>query len=546
MSENQEQGSARRSLMGPAVVFLLSAVTGGWLLQQGVDRAENVYVRVRVLQEVVDRVATSFVDEIDERSLYNSAIDGLLRDLGDPHTSLIPASDYEDLRIRTEGEYGGVGLEVSDRNGYVTVISPIPGGPAERVGVRAGDQFFSIAGVQVDTLVTDQAVELLRGRPGTDVTIQMLRPGVEEPIEFTIERAVIRLRAVPFALMLQDNVGYVPLLTVRETSSSEMVAALDSLKKEGMRALIFDLRANPGGLLDEGIAVTDLFLEDDQVIVETRGRDSDQNDTFRARSPDRYPGLPVIVLVDAASASAAEIIAGALQDHDRAVVLGETTFGKGSVQSLFRLTGGDVLRLTTARWYTPAGRSIQLDSAAAPAQTHVLSLSGQAVLAPVLEGRPEYQTDGGRTVYGGGGITPDLFVTPETLGADEVEGVRRIIPRFGSLALALFAYAVEYVRDHPDLEPGFTLGDIELDAFYETLPEHDAQVGPDDFDRARRFVRYYLEREIALQAWGDAGQFQQTQRYDRQLQRALELLEGVRTPAELLARAQAAADAPLP
>ena len=525
--------------MAPTVVFLLSAVAGGWLLQQGVDRAENVYVRVRVLQEVVDRVAESFVEEVDERSLYNSAIDGLIRDLGDPHTSLIPASDYEDLRIRTEGEYGGVGLEVSDRNGYVTVISPIPGGPAERVGVRSGDRFHSIGGVRVDTLATDQAVDLLRGRPGTEVSVEMLRPGVEEPIEFTIERAAIRLRAVPFAVMLEDGVGYMPLLTVRETSSSEMVAAIDSLKAEGLRALVLDLRGNPGGLLDEGIAVTDLFLEEDQVVVETRGRARDQNDTFRARSPDRYPDLPVVVLVDGASASAAEIVAGALQDHDRGAVIGETTFGKGSVQTLFRLTGGDVLRLTTARWYTPAGRSIQLDSVAQPSTAHVLSLSGQAVLPTELDGRPEYRTDGGRVVYGGGGITPDLFVAPETLSPDEVEGVRRLIPRFGRVSLALFNYAVEYLRRNPDLEPGFRIGDAELDDFYDSLPE-EARVSPADFNRARRFVRYQLEREIALQAWGEVGQFQQVRQYDRQLQRALEVLEGVRTPAELLRSIEAA------
>jgi carboxyl-terminal processing protease len=540
MAENLEQRGARRGLVGPAVVFVLSALTGGWLLQQGADRAENVYVRVRVLQEVVDRVSTSFVDEIDARTLYNSAIDGLLRDLGDPHTSLIPARDYEDLRIRTEGEYGGVGLEVSDRNGYVTVISPIPGGPAERVGVRPGDRFYTIGGVRVDTLVTDQAVELLRGSPGTDVSVQMLRPGVEEPIEFTIERAVIRLRAVPFALVLEDGVGYVPLLTVREASSSEMIAALDSLKREGMRALVLDLRGNPGGLLDQGIAVTDLFLDEDRVVVETRGRDRGQSETFRARSADRYPGLPIVVLVDAASASASEIVAGALQDHDRAVVVGETTFGKGSVQSLFRLTGGDVLRLTTARWYTPAGRSIQLDSVARSNGAHELSIAGQAVLPPDVEGRPEYFTDGGRTVYGGGGITPDLFVAPETLAPDEVEGVRRLIPRFGRVSVALFAFAVDYVQAHPDLEPGFSLSEADLDAFYQTLPAHDAEVSRSDFDRARRFVRYYVEREIALQAWGEAGQFRQTLPYDRQLLTALELLDGVRTPAELLTKAAAA------
>ena len=531
----------RRSYMAPAAVVLLSVVSGGWLLQRGVDRAENVYVQVRVLQEVVDRVESSFVDEVDESTLYDSAIDGLIRDLGDPHTSLIPASDYEDLRIRTEGEYGGVGLEVADRNGFVTVVSPIPGGPAARVGVRAGDQFHEIEGVSADTMVTDQAVALLRGRPGSEVTVKMLRPGVEVPIEFTIEREVIHLKAVPFALMLEDGVGYLPLLSVRETSSAEVSAAIDSLRREGMRALVFDLRGNPGGLLDQGIEVTDLFLDEELSIVETRGRASDQNETFRASDPDRYPDLPVVVLVDAGSASASEIIAGALQDHDRAVVVGETTFGKGSVQSLFRLTGGDVLRLTTARWYTPLGRSIHRD----PVDTELdsvpgLALSGQAVAPRVAAERPQYLTESGRVVYGGGGITPDVIVEPEMLTDAEVEGVRSLFPRFARFSEALFNFAVEYVREHPTLEPGFTIGDAELDALFASLPEWEAEVSREDFDLARRFVRYQMEREIAAQTWGDAGQFLQSRAYDRQLGRALELLQGARTTDELLAASRVA------
>ncbi|MGB1779307.1 MAG: S41 family peptidase, partial [Longimicrobiales bacterium] len=349
-----------RSTVAPFLVVIFSAVAGGWLLQQGADRADNVYVRVRVLQEVVDRVSNSFVDEVERDRLYDSAIDGLIRDLGDPHSSFMPASDYEDLRIRTEGEYGGVGLEVVDRGGYVTVVSPIPGGPGGRMGIRAGDQFYEIDGVAADTMVTEQAVELLRGRPGSDVTVRMLRPGIEDPIEFTIAREVIVLKAVPFSLMLDDRVGYVPLLSFRETSATEMRAAIDSLRDEGMRSLVLDVRGNPGGLLDQGIAVSDLFLSEGQGIVETRGRDTSQNETYSAQNPDQYPDMPMVVLVDQASASASEIIAGALQDHDRAVLIGETTFGKGSVQSLYRLTGGDVLRLTTAKWYTPAGRSIHL------------------------------------------------------------------------------------------------------------------------------------------------------------------------------------------
>src|SRR5690606_25502562 len=185
----------------------------------------------------------------------------------------------------------------------------------------AGDQFWVIDGIRADTMTTDRAVELLRGKPGTSVEVEVLRPGVEEPIPFTLERAIIQLKAVPFATMLEGDVGYVPLQTVRESSTEEVRAAVDSLRAAGMRALVFDLRGNPGGLLDQGIAVSDLFLEAGSEIVETRGRAANQNEIFRAEDPDRYEGLPVVVLIDGTSASAAEIIAGALQDHDRAVVL---------------------------------------------------------------------------------------------------------------------------------------------------------------------------------------------------------------------------------
>jgi len=526
----------RRSVAAPAVVVLLSAIAGAWLLQRGIDRSDNMYVRVRVLQEVVDRVESSFVEEVDGESLFDTAIDAIIGQLGDPNTSFVQAAEYENLRIRTEGEYGGVGLEVNDGQEYVTVVNAIPGGPGERSGIRAGDRFFEIDGVAADTMLVDQAVALLRGRPGTEVAIKMLRPGVETPLEFTIQRAVIRLMAVPFSLMLDETVGYVPLAGVQETSSAEVSAALDSLQAEGMTGLVFDLRRNPGGLLDEGIAVTDLFLEPGQAIVETRGRARGQSGTFDASRPDRYPGLPIVVLVDGGSASAAEIIAGALQDHDRAVVLGETTYGKGSVQSLFPLTGGDVLRLTTARWYTPLGRSIHLDRTEQPESDEppLLALSGQAVDRADLGGRPEYSTPSGRIVYGGGGIPPDLFVTPLTLTAAEVRGAQRIFMSAGAFFQAIFSGAVSYLQNHPNLQPGFTLSDADLDAFFGELSAWDAELSRDDFDLAERYVRYHLEREIALQGWGDAGQFQQSRRYDTQLMRALELLAVARTPADLI------------
>lgn len=530
----------KRSALAPILVVAFSAVAGGWLLQQGADRADNLYVRVRVLQEVVDRVSNSFVDEVERDRLYDSAIDGLIRDLGDPHSSFLPASDYEDLRIRTEGEYGGVGLEVVDRGGYVTVVSPIPGGPGGRMGIRAGDQFYEIEGIAADTMVTDQAVELLRGRPGSEVTVRMLRPGVEEPIEFTIEREVIVLKAVPFSVMLDEQVGYVPLLSFRETSATEIRAAIDSLRAEGMKSLVLDVRGNPGGLLDQGVAVSDLFLSEGQGIVETRGRDERQNETYAAAHPDQYPDMPMVVLVDQASASASEIIAGALQDHDRAILVGETTFGKGSVQSLYRLTGGDVLRLTTAKWYTPAGRSIHLDpdSRFAPLDEdadRAYSITGQLIEPIRTEGRPEFESGAGRTLYGGGGITPDLFVYPVTLTAEESSGVLRLFRRGGGFSIALFNYAVEYIAEHPDLELGFSLTEGDVADFYESLGNGEDRIDPGDFAAAGRFVRYHMEREIALQAWGDEAGFRQLQSYDRQLSRAIELLRNAESPEDLIA-----------
>ncbi len=542
----------KRSVVSPVLVAFFSVVAAGWLMQEGVSRASNVYVHARVLQEVVDRVSSSFVDEVDRDLLYNSAIEGLIRELEDPHSSFLPASEYENLRIRTEGEYGGVGLEVVDRGGYVTVVSPIPGGPGNRIGIRAGDQFYEIEDVAVDTMFTDQVVELLRGRPGTDVTVRMLRPGLEDPIEFTITREEIVLRAVPFSVILDDQVGYVPLTSFRETSATELRTAIDSLSEEGMRSLVLDLRGNPGGLLDQGIEVTDLFLSEGQEIVETRGREASQNELYAAANPDQYPEMPLVILVDQGSASAAEIIAGALQDHDRAILVGETTFGKGSVQSLYRLTGGDVLRLTTAKWYTPVGRSIHSDhdsdlSSSVKSEVEwAYTITGKMVEPVSIEGRPEFLSAGGRTLYGGGGITPDVHEYPETLGLAESGGVLRLFQRGGGFSEALFDYAVGYVADRPDIEVGFSLTNEDIRAFYTILDGSEGVIDWAEFQAAERFVRYHMEREIALQAWGSGGEFHQLQSHDRQLARALGLLREVQTPAELVTAASEAKPEEIP
>jgi carboxyl-terminal processing protease len=519
--------------LGPAIILLLALMAGGWFLQRGVAQDQNVYFQARLFQEVIDHIADRYVDPVDRNALYDFAIDGMIRSLDDPNTSLLNVEDYEDFRIHTEGDYGGIGLEIVSRDDHITVVSPLPGGPGSRAGVRTGDRIVRVDGESIRGWSTQQAVQLLRGRPGTEVEVTVERPGVEDPIEFTLRRDRIELRSVPFAAMLDGGVGYIPLDLFRETSAREVRAAADSLRDEGARALILDLRGNAGGVLEQGVGIADLFLERNAGVVETRGQRRDQAGTLRAPRDDRYPDLPLVVLVDRGSASASEIVAGSLQDHDRALVLGTTTFGKGSVQSLFSLTGGNVLKITTARWYTPRGRSIEWiedrpetgeEPEAVPAERFAITLDGQFLPLPDTAGRPTVTSFGGRTLYGGGGIVPDLMVLSDTLRTDEQEAVRTLLRQGGRYMVGLFNYAVEYLQREEEIGPDFEVTDRDLDQLYERLREQGATVDRATFDRAARFTRYQLESQIATHGWDQKERFLRLSSQDAPLNRAVELL----------------------
>ncbi len=543
MSENDDM-RGRRSAFGPPLVLVVALVTGGWFLQRGVEQEANVYLQARLFQEVLEHVTDQYVDPVDRSGLIGSAIQGVLEELNDPHTSFIDAETWEGFRFRSgaDADYGGVGLEILNRDGWVTVITPLPGGPALRAGIRAGDRIIEVEGASAADWETDQAANQLRGSPGTDVSLLIDRPGVDEPIPFTLTRAVIELLSVPFATMVDEGVGYIPLRVFSETSGSEVRSAIERLQGEGLTSLILDLRGNPGGLLEEGVGVADLFLPNGAPILETRGRAAGQNQNFDGRNPEMVPGLPVVVLVNESSASASEIVAGALQDHDRALILGTRSYGKGSVQTLFRLSGGNVLRLTTARWYTPVGRSIQIahddPTENGAGRTSALGLSGERVLKAVPGDRPTVESFGGRTLYGGGGITPDLVVLPDTLSAREQAAVQRLFRSTQAFATAAFNHAVSYVQDHPDLEPGFVLPTADLDRFYRILvDEHEVALDEADFMMAVRFVTYRLERQIALQAWGEEGAFTQMRANDRPLNDAIDILKRADTPEALFSLA---------
>ncbi len=533
-----------RSVLAPFLVLAVAMVTGGWFLQKGVSQDENIYLQIRLFQEVVDHVADRFVDPVDRSKLYDSAVEGVLKELDDPNSSFIDAKTWESFRFRSgaDAEYGGVGLEILAREDVITVITPIPGGPALRAGIRTGDHIVEIGGESALGWSTDDAAEQLRGTPDTSIDVVIGRPGVADPIPFTLVRAVIEIRSVPFASMLEGGIGYIPLQLFSETSTREVREALDSLGREGLQGLILDLRQNPGGLLDQGVAIADMFLDVGAGIVETRGRARGQNESFNAVRPQRFPDLPLVVLVNENSASASEIVAGALQDHDRALVLGARSFGKGSVQTLYRLSGGNVLRLTTARWFTPSGRSIQKPHEEQQARRAgvgaAMGLAGGSVTLPDTEGQPTFDSMGGRTIFGGGGITPDLAVVPDTLSRAEAEAVLALYRQAGILRSEIFNYAVAYVQAHPGLAPGFDLARGDFQAFYTRLEKAGLETDRDTFGQAQRFIRYQLEREIALQAWGPAGRFEQTRDSDVQLLEAAELLRSSEGPRSLFRAAE--------
>jgi carboxyl-terminal processing protease len=318
----------------------------------------DTYKELDQFMSVFERVRSEYVDKVDDQTLIRGAIDGMLASL-DPHSSYLDARDFQNLRTQTEGSYGGLGLTVSMEDGAVKVITPTEDSPGDRAGLKAGDYITHLDGQLIFGGTLDEAVDKMRGRPGTKIKLTIVRPGRDKPFDVTLTREVIRLKAVKWEI--KDHVGIVNINSFSKTTGEGVRAALTAIDKaSGGRPLgyVVDLRSNPGGLLDQAIEVSDAFLERGE-IVSQRGRDAGDIERYFARSGDLSHGLPLIVLVDSGSASAAEIVAGALQDQRRGLVMGETTFGKGSVQTLLQLTDDTALRLTTARYYTPSGRSVQ-------------------------------------------------------------------------------------------------------------------------------------------------------------------------------------------
>jgi len=320
---------------------------------------EDTYKQLNLFGDVFERVRAQYVDEMTDKELIETAINGMLTSL-DPHSAYLNEESFSDMQVRTRGEFGGLGIEVTMENGLVKVVSPIDDTPAYEAGIQAGDYIVEIDGEAVMGLTLSDAVEKMRGKVGTDIDLVVRREGLADPIDITITRDVIRIRSVRHHIE-KDSIGYVRITTFNQNTDEAVKAAVDEMKKElgnKLTGFVLDLRNNPGGLLDQAIAVSDAFLDKGE-IVSTRGRSEDDTKRDNASSGDIADGLPIVVLINGGSASASEIVAGALQDHKRGIILGTQSFGKGSVQTVIPLPGHGAMRLTTARYYTPSGRSIQ-------------------------------------------------------------------------------------------------------------------------------------------------------------------------------------------
>jgi len=375
----------------------------------------EIYRQLDLFGDVLERVRSDYVEKPDDTQLIESAINGMLASL-DPHSAYLSPKHFRDMQVQTRGEFGGLGIEVTMENGVVKVVAPIDGTPAQRAGIQANDLITHLDDEQIVGLTLEQAVEKMRGPVNTPIKLTIVRKGRDEPFDVTITRDIIRINPVKARLEADDQVGYVKISTFNEQTHANLVKSVDELKKEAgkkLKGYIIDLRNNPGGLLDQAVAVSDAFL-DKGAIVLTKGRNLEETQRSQARPGDITDGKKIVVLVNGGSASASEIVAGALQDHKRATVIGTRSFGKGSVQTIIPLGSNGAIRLTTARYYTPSGRSIQ-------AQGIHPDIVVEQDLPPELQGKEPAKPRGEASLRG--------HLKPDKEGVKEESGSSAYVPQ---------------------------------------------------------------------------------------------------------------------
>ena len=527
----------------PVVVIILTIgiVLGTQI--KNIFSDDNLHESITKLDDVLTYTQEYYVERVDTPKLVEAAINGMLGKL-DPHSIYISASEMKSVDESFRGDFEGVGIEFQVVNDTIVVVSPISGGPSEALGIKSGDRIIKINGKEAVGFSNEKVIEKLRGKAGSKVKVTIYRYGNPELLNYEITRDKIPLHSVDAYFMLDSKTGYVSLSRFSETTYDEISDALNDLKSKGMKQLIFDLRGNPGGLLNQAVKVADLFISGNKKIVYTKGRRSEFDEEFDASKASPYEKIPLIILVNNGSASASEIVSGAVQDWDRGLIVGETTFGKGLVQRQFDLPDNSAIRLTVSRYYTPSGRLIQRDYKDLKSRADYYNdIGGKNEnegdnlyhSAEKDSSLPKFKTHDGRTVYGGGGITPDYIVK-----SDEVTGYTTDLLKNN----IFYQFVLNYLDDNEmsikseyktleDFKNNFSFSRKDIRDFIDFADSKGIKYSDKDYTKDKDYILTRLKAQIARNFWKNRGWYEVILTTDNQLLKATTLFDEAKDLANL-------------
>ena len=461
--------------------------------------------KIVVMQQIISYVDHFYFDIVDMDKIMDGAFHGLMEEL-DPHSTYIPAKQQENIDELFRGKFQGIGIEFDVLHGYITVISPVPDSPSDYVGLQSGDRIIAINGDDAYKITKDEVIKKLRGRKGTSVDVTIQRIGLDEPFDVTIIRDDIPIYSVGAATMIDNETGYILLRRFSATTIDEVNKAIDKLDSQNFKKLVFDLRGNSGGFLEQAAAVSNLFISTRDTLVYTKGKISDANQAFISEPHKGRNDFSLIILINRGSASASEIVSGAVQDLDRGLIVGETSFGKGLVQRQLPLEGGSAIRITMARYYTPSGRLIQRPYEEGDDLTYYKELYAkdrETILDSLKQLRPKYKTRQGRSVYGGGGITPDIYIPYKSILTKETQKLLRNPHR------PIFNFSSSYAtqndlgfKDFKNYKQNWQVNQSVYSQFLDYLDSDSISFNPDSLLKDQPFIYNRIKSEIAGTIWG--------------------------------------------
>ncbi|MEQ6167166.1 S41 family peptidase [Ekhidna sp. MALMAid0563] len=535
MSTHKNSNRAVRLPLYIAITLCVGVLIGANMAGSTSTPTSDFMKGLNKFRQVLTHIENDYVDEVDSEELVESAISNMLEEL-DPHTSYIPAKELELIQSRLEGNYEGIGVEFNIFKDTIHVVTPLSGGPSEKLGIRAGDKIVKVDGENVAGvgMTNQKVVEMLRGPGGSEVTVSIKRDGEDELINFTIERDVIPQYSVDVSYMVDDEIGYIKVARFANSTYLEFKEALLKLKDQGMKKLVIDLTGNPGGYLNRAVQIADEVLAGRQMIVYTDGKEKRYAEEHYSGEKGDFETGSLVIMMDEGSASASEIVAGAVQDHDRGLIVGRRSFGKGLVQLPIDLNDGSELRLTISRYYTPSGRSIQKMYKSGDLDEYYLEAynrfeNGEVYSSDSIKFNDSlvYKTDKGRIVYGGGGITPDYFVPLDT-----AQNTRYLNRLFNTNSLQ--EYTVLYAQENREelaemgfetFRASFDVTDKMLKELVDVATDNGLKFNEKEFNRSKRLLRQLTKAYIARGIWDNEGFYPIFNEQDEIFQQAIQLMD---------------------